>query len=73
MIVQLYGCGPVSVTETLEFDGTSSSNGPVFHATPSSACQDSGFSSADGGKLFRATKVINPAERFIPFERKLTD
>jgi hypothetical protein len=72
MIVQRFGCGPVPVTETLEFDGTSSSKGPVFHATPSVACQELGFS-ADGLKLFRATKVVNPAERFIPFERKLTD
>ena len=55
------------------FDGTSSSKAPVFHATPSSACQDLGLSFADGLKLFRATKVVNPAERFIPFERKLAD
>jgi hypothetical protein len=73
MIVQRFGCGPVPVSETLEFDGTSSSTSPVFHPTPSVACQDAGFSFAGGLKLFRATKVVNPAERFIPFERKLAD
>ena len=73
MVVQLFGCGPVPITETLEFDGSSSSNSPVFHPTPSVACENTGFSVGGGLKLFRATKVINPAERFIPFERKLTD
>ena len=72
MVVQLFGCGPVPVTETLEFDGTSSSNAPVFHPTPSANCMDAGFSGSSL-KLFRATKVINPADRFIPFERKLAD
>ena len=77
MIVQLFGCGPVPVSETLEFEGTSSSTGKVYHPTPSVACQDAGYApsngSSDGVKFFRATKVVNPGERFIPFERKLID
>jgi hypothetical protein len=71
MIVQLFGCGR-SVSETLEFEETSSP-GLVYHRTPVAACEDLGSFPRPGGKLFKATKVVNPADRFVPFERKLAD
>ncbi len=72
VIIQPFGCAK-RVTETLEFDGTVPTAGGLFHPTPSSSCQDSGFVAREGAKWFRATKPVNPADRFITFERSLGD
>lgn len=72
IIIRPFGCAK-TVTETLEFDGTVTAGSGLFHPTPSSSCQDSGFVAREGSKWFRATKPVNPADRFIPFERLLGD
>ena len=72
IIVQPFGCAQ-TVTDTLEFDGTVSSEGGLFHATPTVACQDSGFFGQPGSRWFRATKVVDPADLFIPLEQTVGD
>lgn len=67
IIIRPFGCAKI-VTETLEFDGTVATASRLFHPTPSSSCQDSGFVAREGSKWFRATKPANPADRFVPFD-----
>jgi hypothetical protein len=72
IVIRPFGCAK-TVTETLEFDGTVAAGAGLFHPTPSSSCQDSGFVAREGSKWFRASKPVNPADRFIPFELLLGD
>jgi hypothetical protein len=72
IIIRPFGCAK-TVTQALEFDGTVPFEGGLFHPTPFVSCQDSGFVPRDGSKWFRATKPVNPADRFIPFELAVGD
>lgn len=72
IIIRPFGCAQ-AVTETLEFEGTVPTEGGLFHPTPWASCQDSGFVAKEGSKWFRATKAVNPPDRFIPFELTVGD
>jgi hypothetical protein len=65
-------CPVHPITDTLEFDGPPATRSALFSISPFSGCQ-SLLQPDDQVKILRATKVVNPAERFIPFERTLSD
>jgi hypothetical protein len=65
-------CAVHPVTDTLEFDGPPSSSSTLFGISPFTGCRPM-FDPDDRVKVFRATKVVNPAERFIPFEQTLSE
>jgi len=72
-VLHFGGCGdPVPVTETLTFEEPSLASGLVYHPSPTKACEP-GFSLDDRVRGLRATKPVNPADLFIPFERILLD
>jgi hypothetical protein len=65
-------CAVHAITDTLEFEGPPSTRSTLFSINPVNGCRAL-FDPTDRVKILKATKVVDPAERFIAFERELSE